>query len=71
MPGEESLYDLVRSVVAAADRDAAARRVLEHVATEADRELIGPLFGYSNEGVAGRPRLGNAGQLGRFRHRLT
>ncbi len=52
MAGEESIYELVASVLAAAESDATVRQALDEVALEAERELITPLFDYSNEGVS-------------------
>ena len=52
MAGEESIHELVDSVLAATESDAAVRQALDEAALEAERELITPLFDYSNEGVS-------------------
>ena len=67
MAGEESLYELVGSVLAVAERDTAVRAVLDEVAAETERDVIGPLFAYSNEGVGvghGWGTLANAARFG-------
>jgi hypothetical protein len=39
LPGEESLYGLIRDVLSAADQDPAIKDILSAVAVEADLEL--------------------------------
>jgi hypothetical protein len=66
LPGEESLYGLIRDVLSAADQDPAIKDILSAVAVEADRDLIGPLFAYSNEGVSAGNGWGTLDNAARF-----
>lgn len=51
LPGEESLYAWVGSVLEAAERDPSVQTVLKQAAREADQELIAPIFHFQNVGV--------------------
>jgi arylsulfatase A-like enzyme len=67
LPGEGPPDGLIRDVLSAADQDSAIKDILGAVAVEADRDLIGPLFAYSNEGVSasnGWGTLDNAARCG-------
>jgi hypothetical protein len=64
--GEESLYDLIRSVLAAADEDDTVKQMLVTIAVEADEELLGPLFQHSNEGLTVKHGWGTLVNAARF-----
>lgn len=51
LPGEETIYALVRSALAAADADRNLRKALGDAAEEADAELVQPLLEFRNFGV--------------------
>jgi len=51
LPGEEALYAQVRSVLAAAAKDAKLKKELQQAATEADKDLIKPLFQFRHYGI--------------------
>jgi len=51
LPGEESLYALVRSVLANASKDRGLRKALKKFAVEADETLVSPLLQFRNFGV--------------------
>ncbi len=51
LPGEEAIYALVRSVLAAADADRHLRQALREAAEKADTELVQPLLEFRNFGV--------------------
>jgi hypothetical protein len=51
LQGEEALYALVRSVLAAANGDRALRKALQDAAEDADATLVQPLLEFSNFGV--------------------
>jgi hypothetical protein len=52
LPGEESLYAQMQSVLEAAARDPNIKDVLTHTAIEAEEHLIKPLFEFHNNGRA-------------------
>jgi hypothetical protein len=52
LPGEEAIYALVRSVLAAADDDRTLRNALRKAAEEADEALVQPLLEFHNFGIA-------------------
>jgi len=51
LPGEEAIYALLRSVLAAADDDRDLREALREAAEEADESLVRPLLEFRNFGV--------------------
>lgn len=51
LPGEEAIYALVGSVLAAANDDRALRNALKEAAEEADQALVAPLLEFRNFGV--------------------
>jgi hypothetical protein len=51
LPGEESLYALVRSVLDAAAADRTLRNALKDAAAEADETLVKPLLQFRNFGI--------------------
>jgi hypothetical protein len=51
LPGEESLYNLIQSVVAAAAKDPQIKETLTQTAVAAEEELIKPLFEFHNNGT--------------------
>jgi hypothetical protein len=51
LPGEEAIYALVRSVLAAAKADRTLREGLKQAAAEADEKLVGPLLEFRNFGI--------------------
>ena len=51
LPGEEALYALVGSVLAAAGADRALRKALKEAAAEADEALVKPLLEFRNFGM--------------------
>jgi len=51
LPGEEALYALLRSVLAAADNDPRLKETLKQAAISADTELVTPLFEFRNFGL--------------------
>lgn len=51
LPGEESLYRWVRSVLDAADDDDRVAGLLRDAAGEADSELVQPLFDFTHVGI--------------------
>jgi len=55
LPGEESLYGLIKSVLDAAVNSAAIKHTLKQTAIEAEEDLIGPLFDFQHNGK----RVGN------------
>ena len=52
MPGEEALYNWIGSVLDAAAKDPTIKKTLTETAVEAEKELIPPLFKWSNNGRA-------------------
>ena len=52
LPGEEALYALLCSILAAAHEDRALRDTLNEAAAEADAALVAPLLEFRNFGVA-------------------
>jgi hypothetical protein len=52
LPGEEALYALLYSVLAAAHEDSALQEALNEAAAEADEKLVKPLLEFHNFGVA-------------------
>jgi hypothetical protein len=52
LPGEEALYALLCSILAAAHEDRALRDTLKEAAAEADAALVAPLLEFRNFGVA-------------------
>ena len=50
LPGEESLYAMIRSVLDAAAKDNNMKVVLKQTAIEAEEELIAPLFDFHHNG---------------------
>jgi hypothetical protein len=52
MPGEEALYNWIGSVLDAAAKDPTIKKTLTETAVEAEKELITPLFKWSNNGRA-------------------
>lgn len=51
LPGEEALYALIRSLLAAANADLALRKVLKEAAAEAEATLVAPLLEFRNYGI--------------------
>jgi hypothetical protein len=51
LAGEEALYAMMRSVLAAAKQDAKLRAALQQAARDADRELVEPLLQFRNFGI--------------------
>ena len=51
LPGEEAIYALVRSVLAAASSDRNLRAALQEAAAEADATLVSPLLEFRNFGI--------------------
>jgi hypothetical protein len=51
LPGEEPLYGRLRRLLAAAEKDPGLAADLRQAATEAERDLIGPLFEFRNVGL--------------------
>jgi hypothetical protein len=52
IPGEEALYGQVRSVLAAAANDPKLKDALKQAASEADTQLVEPLFQFRNYGLS-------------------
>ena len=52
MPGEEALYGQVKSVLAAAANDPKLKEALKQAATEAETQLVEPLFQFRNYGLS-------------------
>ena len=52
LPGEETLYMTFQSVLDAAEKEPRLKEVLERTAVDSERELIGPLFQFHNNGRA-------------------
>jgi hypothetical protein len=50
LPGEESLYKLFQSVLDAAAKDPKIKETLTRTAVAADKDLIGPIFQFRNNG---------------------
>ncbi|MNJ98483.1 hypothetical protein D3C87_162490 [compost metagenome] len=50
-PGEEALYANILSVLEAAKKNEKIRKALDQAAVEADRDLVAPLFQFSNFGI--------------------
>lgn len=50
LPGEESLYHMIQSVLDAAARDPQIKETLKQTAVAAEKDLTGPLFQFSNNG---------------------
>jgi hypothetical protein len=50
LPGEESLYQLFQSVLDAAAKDTTIKEALTQAAIAAEKDLIGPLFHFRNNG---------------------
>jgi len=50
LPGEESLYNMIQSVLDAAAKDPAIKQTLSQTAIAAETELIGPLLQFRNNG---------------------
>ncbi len=51
MPGEEALYSTFRSVLGAAAKDPKLKKELVETAVTSEKELIGPLFEFRNNGL--------------------
>lgn len=51
LPGEEALYSWIRSLLAAADADPAVKQALDEVAVTTERDVVHPLFHWSNVGL--------------------
>ena len=51
LSGEEAVYAQVRSVLQAAEKDAALKKVLHESAIAANKELVAPLFEFRNYGL--------------------
>jgi hypothetical protein len=51
LPGEEALYSQFRAVLEAASGDATIAEVLRETARESEKQLVAPLFYFSNVGV--------------------
>ena len=67
LPGEEAIYQVIRSMLAAAARNPALADVLTRTAHEADEELIEPLFDFRHFGVPLAHHwttIGNGGEFG-------
>ncbi|MET4385246.1 hypothetical protein ABIB73_000981 [Bradyrhizobium sp. F1.4.3] len=56
LPGEDTTYAMVRSVLTAAEKDPELKQALKEAAIAADKELIPPLFHWKHNG----PAAGNA-----------
>src|SRR5215469_12399656 len=54
MPGEEALYGQVKSVIAAAASDPKLKDALKQAASEAETQLVEPLFQFRNYGLCCR-----------------
>jgi hypothetical protein len=52
LPGEEALYEQFRSVLAAIEQEPSLRAAFTTAATDADRDLIEPLFQFHNYGIS-------------------
>jgi hypothetical protein len=52
MPGEEALYGQVKSVLAAAANDPKLKDALQQAASEAETQLVEPLFQFRNYGLS-------------------
>lgn len=50
LPGEEALYSTFQSVLDAAARDSALKQILVETAVATEKEVIGPLFEFRNNG---------------------
>ena len=50
LPGEEALYRMIQSVMDAATKDPAVKKTLQQAAIAAERDLVGPLFQFRNNG---------------------
>ena len=50
LPGEESLYDMIQSVLDAASKDSTIKETLIQTAIAAEKDLISPLFAFHNNG---------------------
>lgn len=50
LPGEESLYATMDSVLVAAAKDAQIKQALVQTAVEADKDIVAPLFEFHNNG---------------------
>jgi hypothetical protein len=50
LPGEESLYRWIGSVLVAADKDPVIKQTLKETAAAAEREIIDPFFQWRNNG---------------------
>jgi len=51
LPGEEALYTLIRSVLAATHADRTLRKALQEAAAEADATLVAPLLEFRSFGI--------------------
>jgi hypothetical protein len=51
LPGEESLYRQIRTVLDAAAKDPAVKKLLKETAIAAEKELVLPLFRWKNNGL--------------------
>lgn len=51
LPGEEALYAQMKAVLDAAAKDPAIKEQLKQVAIDADKNLVGPLFEFRNNGI--------------------
>src|SRR5262249_27558723 len=51
LPGEEALYGLFRSVLAAAAADPKIKQALTQAAIDAEKEVVAPLFEFRNYGL--------------------
>ena len=52
LPGEEALYKTIQSVLDAASKDVSIQKTLTDTFVSANKELVGPLFAWQNNGVA-------------------
>jgi hypothetical protein len=51
LPGEEALYQTINSVFDAASKDSSIQKALTDAFVKADKEIVGPLFDWKNNGV--------------------
>jgi hypothetical protein len=51
LPGEESLYDSFRAILDAAQADPSVKAVLDEVAVATERDIVHPIFNWSNVGL--------------------
>jgi hypothetical protein len=70
LSGEEAVYAQVRSVLQAAEKDAALKKVLHESAIAANKELVAPLFEFRNYGLPAAEQLDDNHERGGVRGRL-